>query len=56
MGVYRTMVPLITTLVSLQNLLYWEEYMASKPCPIYGWVDKDFVDCVKCNGCLESGK
>ena len=44
--------------LKIRNILFWyihgDDEMAAKPCPIHGWVDKQFQDCVGCRQCVES--
>jgi hypothetical protein len=41
----------------VQNAVYWyfhgEDDMASKPCAIHGYVDKDYDGCIGCRQCTE---
>ena len=41
----------------VQNAVYWfyhgDDVMASKPCAIHGYVDKDYDGCIGCRQCTE---
>ena len=48
---------LLESKLAIDNAVYWHHYgddvMASKPCVIHGYVDKEYDGCLGCKQCAE---